>query len=76
MRKAPSLTRICVPDQCGTYAVGFDLDDRARTAITQVPQGAWQAVSDAEGNPRDLDDAGVVQTGLTTLTADGFLRPA
>jgi hypothetical protein len=54
-----------VPGRRVHYSVGFDLDDRARTAITQVPQGAWQAVWDTDGNPRDLDDAGVVElTGL------------
>jgi hypothetical protein len=47
------------------YSVGFDVDERARTAITTVPQDAWAAVSDTDGAPRDLDDAGVVElTGL------------
>ncbi|MGH3844875.1 MAG: IS1380 family transposase [Pseudonocardiaceae bacterium] len=47
------------------YSVGFDVDERARTAITTVPQRAWAAVSDTDGDPRDLDDAGVVElTGL------------
>jgi hypothetical protein len=47
------------------YSVGFDVDDRARTAINQVPTTVWQAVSDTDGNPRDLDDTGVVElTGL------------
>jgi hypothetical protein len=47
------------------YSVGFDCGARARTAINQVPTTAWQAVSDTEGNPRDRDDAGVVElTGL------------
>lgn len=26
------------------YSIGFNLDQRARTAITTVPQGAWPAV--------------------------------
>ncbi|MGH3977071.1 MAG: IS1380 family transposase [Pseudonocardiaceae bacterium] len=47
------------------YSVGFDLDERARTAIATVPQGAWAAVSDTDGALRDLDDTGVVElTGL------------
>ncbi len=36
------------------YLIGFNLDHRARTAITTVPQGAWQAVQDTACNPRDL----------------------
>jgi hypothetical protein len=47
------------------YSVGFDCDERARAAIHRVPESAWEAVSDTEGNLRDLDDAGVVElTGL------------
>ncbi|MCA1671377.1 MAG: IS1380 family transposase [Actinobacteria bacterium] len=54
------------------YSVGFDLDERARTAIAPVPEGAWQAVWDTDGNPRDLDDAGVVElTGLLREHPDG-----
>jgi hypothetical protein len=54
-----------VPGRRVHYSVGFDFDDRARTVLAQVPPGAWAAVSDTEGNPRDLDDAGVVElTGL------------
>lgn len=54
-----------VPGRRVHYSVGFDFDERARTAITQVPTTAWQVVSDTDGNPRDLDDAGVVElTGL------------
>jgi hypothetical protein len=47
------------------YSVGFDLDSRARTALAQVPAGAWQHVLDPEGKARDLADAGVVE--LTAL---------
>jgi len=36
------------------YSVGFDLDHRGRTAITQVPEQVW----DRDGEPRDPDDAG------------------
>ena len=47
------------------YSVGFDLDERARTAIGQVPPALWQHVIDTDGEPRDLNDAGVVElTGL------------
>ena len=47
------------------YSVGFDLDTRARTAIAKIPDAAWQNVIEADGTPRDLDDAGVVElTGL------------
>ena len=33
------------------YSVGFDVDDRARTAINQVPTTAWQAVSICPRSP-------------------------
>ena len=47
------------------YSVGFDLDERARTAIPRVPEPVWKPVSDAEPQPRDLDEAGVAElTGL------------
>ena len=47
------------------YSVGFDLDERARTAIRAVPKNAWQQVLNIDGTPRDLKDAGVVE--LTSL---------
>jgi hypothetical protein len=47
------------------YSVGFDLDERARTAIRAVPKTAWQHVLNTDGSPRDLKDAGVVE--LTSL---------
>ena len=47
------------------YSVGFDLDERARTAIRTVPKTAWQHVLNTDGTPRDLKDAGVVE--LTSL---------
>jgi hypothetical protein len=54
------------------YTVGFDLDERARTAITQVPEDRWQNVIDHDGTARDLDDAGVVElTGLMRESAGG-----
>ncbi len=35
------------------YSVGFDLDDRARTAISRLPQTAWEPALDADGEARD-----------------------
>jgi hypothetical protein len=47
------------------YSVGFDLDQRCRTAIGKVPEALWENVINADGTPRDLKDAGVVElTGL------------
>ncbi len=54
-----------VPGRRVHYSVGFDLDERARTAIRAVPKTAWQHVLNTDGTPRDLKDAGVVE--LTTL---------
>lgn len=54
------------------YSVGFDLDARARTAITKVPESVWEHVSDRDGQPRDLDAAGVVElTGLLRASVGG-----
>jgi hypothetical protein len=54
------------------YSVGFDLDARARTAITTVPEKMWEHVWDRHGEPRDLDDAGVIElTGLLRASAGG-----
>jgi hypothetical protein len=54
------------------YSVGFDLDERARTALRAVPKDAWQHVLDSEGGARDLKDAGVVElTGLLRESAGG-----
>jgi hypothetical protein len=54
------------------YSVGFDLDVRARTAIGKVAESDWQHVSDRDGEPRDLDDAGVVElTGLLRTSFGG-----
>ena len=54
------------------YSVGFDLDQRARTAITAVPERLWQHVIDTDGAARDLDDAGVVElTGLLRESVGG-----
>jgi DDE family transposase len=54
------------------YSVGFDLDERARTAIAKVPESTWEHVWDSEGQPRGLDDAGVVElTGLLRASVGG-----
>jgi hypothetical protein len=47
------------------YSVGFDLDARCRAAIGTVPEAFWEHVIGADGSPRELKDAGVVElTGL------------
>jgi hypothetical protein len=58
------------------YSVGFDLDARARAAIGKVCEPDWQHVRDRDGEPRDLDDAGVVElTGLLRASVSGDLLP-
>jgi hypothetical protein len=52
------------------YSVGFDLDERARTAIGQMPDAGWGAALDAAGAARD--DAQIAElTGLLREGADG-----
>jgi hypothetical protein len=54
------------------YTVGFDLDERARTVIGQVPERLWQNVIDHDGEVRDSRDAGVVElTGLMRESVGG-----
>ena len=57
------------------YSVGFDLDHRARAAISELRETDWQHVWDRDGNPRDLDGdhaAGVVElTGLLRTSHGG-----
>ncbi|NKZ03838.1 IS1380 family transposase [Actinomadura latina] len=54
------------------YSAGWDLGEREKTAITQVPETAWQSVLDRHGDARDDDDAGVVElTGLLRHSAAG-----
>jgi hypothetical protein len=54
------------------YSLGWDLGEREKTAITQVPESAWQAVLDRDGDARDDDAAGVVElTGLLRHGPDG-----
>ena len=61
------------------YSVGFDLDQRARTAIGLVAEHAWQHVWDRDGHPRPLDGehgAGVVElTGLLRTSVGGDRLP-
>src|SRR6201997_3948349 len=52
------------------YSVGFDLDERARVAIGQMPAAGWEAALDAAGMARH--DAQVAElTGLLREGADG-----
>ncbi|WP_208622341.1 transposase, partial [Mycobacterium gastri] len=52
------------------YSVGFDLDERARVAVGQMPAAGWEAALDAAGQARD--DAQVAElTGLLREGADG-----
>ena len=52
------------------YSVGFDLDERARVAIGQMPAAGWEAALDPAGKARD--DAQVAElTGLLREGADG-----
>ena len=52
------------------YSVGFDLDERARVAIGQMPAAGWEPALDAAGRARD--DAAVAElTGLLREGADG-----
>ncbi|MEY8014355.1 transposase [Mycobacterium servetii] len=52
------------------YSVGFDLDERVRVAIGQMPDAGWQAALDATGAARD--DAQVAElTGLLRHSTGG-----
>lgn len=52
------------------YSVGFDLDERARSAIGLMPAAGWEAALDPAGKARD--DAQVAElTGLLREGADG-----
>ena len=51
------------------YSIGWELDARERIAIDRVPASAWGAVLDSDGQPRDLDEVGVVE--LTALLREG-----
>src|SRR5512135_963868 len=50
------------------YSVGFDLDERARTAIGRTPEDVWSPALDPAGDPRE--DAQVAElTGLLRESA-------
>ena len=52
------------------YSVGFDLDERVRTAIAALPEQAWEAALDAAGAARE--DAQVAEvTGLLRHSTGG-----
>jgi hypothetical protein len=52
------------------YSIGFDLDERARTAITLLPKTAWEPALNPDGKPRD--DADVAElTGLLRHSVGG-----
>jgi DDE family transposase len=53
------------PGRRGHHSVGFDLDERARTAKHAASKAAWSHVPNTDGTPLDLEDAGVVE--LTSL---------
>jgi hypothetical protein len=62
------------PGQRLEYSAGWDLGEREKTAITVVPETAWQAVLDRDGDARDEKEAGVVElTGLLRHGPDGDL---
>ena len=45
------LTRYC-RDARMRFSVGFDLDERVREAIAEVPESAWETAIRADGSPR------------------------
>lgn len=54
------------------YSVGFDLDERARTAIAALPKDGWTCVLDDAGQARDPKEAGTAElTGLLRHSAGG-----
>jgi hypothetical protein len=58
------------PGRSVDYSVGFDLDERARVAIGQMPATGWQAALDATGSARD--DAQIAElTGLLRHSTGG-----
>src|SRR3954453_12899791 len=60
------------PDPVLVDTARFDLDARARTAISQLADTDWDQVLDHRGRPRDPDDAGVAElTGLLRRSAGG-----
>ena len=58
------------PGRSVGYSVGFDLNERARVAIGQLPECGWEPALDADGDARD--DAAVTElTGLLRKSVDG-----
>lgn len=54
------------------YSIGWELGEREQNAIKKLADGDWQHVTDADGKPRDLDTAAVVElTGLLRRSAGG-----
>nr|WP_269326632.1 IS1380 family transposase [Kineosporia mesophila] len=54
------------------YSVGFNLDERVKTAIDLVPDDAWQHALDENGEARPLDKAAVIElTGLLRESVGG-----
>jgi hypothetical protein len=54
------------------YSVGFNLDERVRTAIDLVPADAWQHALDDQGEARPLEKAAVADlTGLLRESVGG-----
>jgi hypothetical protein len=52
------------------YSIGFDLDERTRTAITRLGQAGWEPALDTDGRPRA--DADVAElTGLLRTSTGG-----
>ncbi|MBV9140910.1 MAG: IS1380 family transposase [Pseudonocardiales bacterium] len=51
------------------YSIGWELGARERAAIASTPESAWGAVLDSQGQPRALDETGVVE--LTALLRHG-----
>ena len=52
------------------FSVGFDLDQRVRTAILALPADAWQPTADADGH--DRDGAQVAELASLDLAAAGW----
>lgn len=62
-------TRNAAPRQTVHYSIGWDLTARERATISRVPHHAWDYVLDTQGQPRGLDETGVVE--LTALLREG-----
>jgi hypothetical protein len=57
------------------YSIGFDLDDRARAAITRLGDRGWEPALDADGTPRK--NAHVAElTGLLRASVGADGQPA